>query len=358
VKLARVELRPLDYRLRAPLRTGGGAIARRAGLAVGVCDAEGRRGRGEALPLPAAGTETLERCAAALRAAQRELPGWEGALDELLDGLERRWPEAPAARCALDVALHELEALRQDLPVARLLGAQPRARVAVNALLGAGEPAALRAEAAAALARGYSALKLKLGAREIDADLCRVAAVRALGGALRLRADANGAWSEPQTRAALPRLAALGLELLEQPTAPADLAALARLAADSPVPIAADEALASPAGRAALAAGALAPIAVLKPPVLGGLRAAARLAWAARAGGVRCVVTTTLDGPVGTAGALQLAAAVGDADLASGLAAAELLDTPFPELLRPRDGRLELPARAGLGLDPQIGDDA
>ena len=91
-------------------------------------------------------------------------------------------------------------------------------------------------------------------------------------------------------------------------------------------------------------------IAVLKPMVLGGLRACVRFAEAAGRVRLRSFVTTTFEGPVGTAHALHLAAAVADPALACGLASHEVLDTAFPEALIPREGSLRIEAdRARVG---------
>jgi muconate cycloisomerase len=89
--------------------------------------------------------------------------------------------------------------------------------------------------------------------------------------------------------------------------------------------------------------------------VLGGLRESARLARAARAGGYRLIVTTTFEGPVGTAAALHLAAVVGDVELASGLASADVVEASFPDSLIPRRGELRGPRGAGLGVGPGTG---
>jgi L-alanine-DL-glutamate epimerase-like enolase superfamily enzyme len=61
------------------------------------------------------------------------------------------------------------------------------------------------------------------------------------------------------------------------------------------------------------------------------------------------VVTTALDGPIATAAALHLAAAVGTPALAQGLAAAESIACPFPAALVPERGRLRIAQRPGLG---------
>ncbi len=347
-----LRIEPVVWRLREPLRSARGALTERSGLQVVLDDASGARGSGEALPLAAWGTESPGQMRVALEAAAPRLLGASGDLDALLDRVDRACTDAPAARCALDVALHDLAARRAGCSVAALLADAPRTRVPLNAVLGADDAAGTIDAALAACAAGFRTLKLKCGADPPAVDLARVRALReALGPEPRLRLDANGAWDERAAIALLERLAALDIELVEQPVAAGELDALARVAARSPVTVAADEALALPAGRDALARGELTRVAVLKPLLLGGLRAAARLARDARAAGVRCLVTTTFDGPLGTAAALQLAAAIADPELACGLATLDALDVAVPDVLRPRDGWLDLPGGPGLGLE-------
>jgi L-alanine-DL-glutamate epimerase-like enolase superfamily enzyme len=344
VKLARVELEPVAWRLRELVLPRGEAL--RTGVRVRLTDVDGIPGLGEALPLPSSGTEPLPACRAALDSAARHLAGASGELDELLDAADDLCPGTPAARCALDVALHDLAARRAAIPVARLLAPAPVRELPVNALIGELDAA----EIGAARRRGFTVLKLKLGGAPPDRELALLEELRR-GEArdLRLRLDPNGRWTREQARVALARLAALDVELVEQPVAADDLAGL-RALAGGPVPLAADESLARADGRAALVAGELTPLAVLKPMVQGGLRACARLARAAARARVESFVTTTLDGPIATAAAAQLAAAICDGSRACGLGAAESIDADFPGWLHPRAGRIALPELPGLGL--------
>jgi L-alanine-DL-glutamate epimerase-like enolase superfamily enzyme len=348
VKLERIELSPSAWRLkRGALASSRPALALRTGVRVAILDTDGCCGLGEALPLPSSGTEMQEDCGAALEGAARELRGASGELEELLASAAQLCSAAPAALCALDVALHDLEGRRRGVASARLLCERPLRELPVNALLQGLEPAELEA----ARVRGYRSAKLKLGAETLARELKQIQQL-AHSSPLRLRLDPNGGWTRNQARLALGVLEPLDLELVEQPLAADDLDGLRELSRGR-IPIAADESLASAEGRARLAAGELTPLAILKPMVLGGLAAAVELARAAQAAGVKCLVTTTLDGPIATAAAAQLAAAVCDGSLACGLASAESVDAEFPRWLRPRFGRIALPDRPGLGLkDP------
>lgn len=139
------------------------------------------------------------------------------------------------ARCAVDCALWDLEAKLSGTPVYRLAGLDaPLAPATTVFTISLDTPEIMGAAALANRARPV--LKLKLGR---DGDPERVAAVRAAAPDARISVDANTGWSEAQFRDFMPKLAALGVELVEQPFVPGQDALLADY--DSPIPIAADE---------------------------------------------------------------------------------------------------------------------
>lgn len=342
----------VSYRLRVVLETSRGPLRERSGARVEIFDEDGHRGTGEALPLPDFGTESAEACDAAIARIRAALEGEQGSLDALLDRVDAAAPDAPAARCAVDIALHDLEGQRRGIPVAALLSDAPRLAVRVGALLGGGDAIEADIRIAAAIARGQDTFKLKVGGAPAHEETRRILAVRArLGRTLRLRLDANGAWSADEAIERLAVLAPLDIELVEQPVAASDLEGMRRVHAASRIPIAADESLARAEGRHALVRGDLASIAVLKPMLLGGLRASARLGRDATRAGVRCFVTTTFEGPVGTAAAAHLAAAVSDPSLANGLPSIDWIHARFPEELEPDEGCLRISTDPGLGLE-------
>lgn len=139
-----------------------------------------------------------------------------------------------AAKCALDIALHDLVAKHLGVPVYALLGTSPDIP-ATDFTLGLDEPEVV-AERAAAAAR-FPALKVKVGGPH---DLATVRAVRErFDGPIRV--DANTAWQPEAALGLLPELAALGVELVEQPFPAHRLDQLAWLQERSPLPIVADE---------------------------------------------------------------------------------------------------------------------
>ncbi|MDH3212622.1 MAG: o-succinylbenzoate synthase, partial [Myxococcales bacterium] len=274
---------------------------------------------------------------------------------ERLREVEASAPSAPAARAAADAALHDLVGRAEGRSVAEILagrGRTPKARIPVNALVSGRSEADVEARARLAVAAGFGTLKLKVGL-DPEADLARLAAARrACNPATRIRVDANGAWSEEEAKRMLERLARFAPEMVEQPVPANDLDAFARLRRVSALPLAADESAASEAAVRRVLAGGCADVLVLKPPVLGGLRAARRIALAARRAGVDVVVTSLLDSGIGLAAAAHLAASLPGSRYAFGLATQGLLADDLTEPIDLLDGALRLPGGAGLGVAP------
>jgi O-succinylbenzoate synthase len=209
-----------------------------------------------------------------------------------------------------------------------------RDRVPVNAVIAALAPAQAVAAALAAVADGFTCLKIKVGQGD---DLARVSEIRnAVGPDCKIRVDANGAWDLDTATHRLRALAASDLELAEQPVATLeDMARLRRLVA---VPLAADEAVRDVDDVRRMIRLAAADVLVVKVQPLGGVSAAMALVEAA---GLPVIVTSMMETSVGLAAGLALAAALPDLPLACGLATASLLAADVTsEPLVPTEGAL------------------
>ena len=335
--------------LSRPLGTARGEIRERRGHLVAVGPALGdgveTRGIGEATPLPG-WTESPAACASAL-ASDRPA---RAALDTLD-------PTAtPAARHGVALALADATARAAECSLASHLAdgaglSSPARSVPVNATIGDGSPAETATAASQAVDGGVTCLKVKIGARSVDADVRRLQAVRdAVGSAIEVRVDANGAWDLETARQALDRLEPMDLAYVEQPLPAAELASTARLARESTVPIAVDESLAEHGVDAVLATDAV-DVIVLKPMALGGPDRAVDAAVRAQDAGVDPVVTTTIDAVVGRTAAVHVAAAIPDIP-ACGLATAELLESDLAADPCPvKAGQVLVPDRPGLAGD-------
>jgi L-Ala-D/L-Glu epimerase len=302
-------------------------------------DREGHVGLGEAAPLKSYDGVSIEDAQAALEDCRRSLEAADGRDHQELLADCRRVAVLPQAVAAVDLALWDLAGQRSGQPAWRLLGAPSAPAVEVNHTLSAADRAGAASQAAAARTAGYRCLKVKVG---LGDDGGRVAAVRAAAGPkMALRVDANGVWTVAEAQAALRALEPAGLELCEEPVrGPQAMAQLAKL---TEVPLALDETASIPGAldhRICAAAG-------LKLSRWGGITGLLEASRKARAVGYEVYLTSTLDGPVGIAAALHVAAVI-NPDRPSGLATLGLFDGR-PDPLSIEQGRMSPPAGPGLG---------
>lgn len=357
VRAVRVDV--LDVPFRVPVVTAEGRWTVRRLALVRLFDGDGLEGVGEAgAGAPGGlGRGVAWDVAAELATALAGLePADDGELEARLATPGASALARPELRSAIATAAVDLAARRAGVPLAGWAadGGFGRDRVRVNGLIGIAPASAAAARAATLVAQGYRCLKLK-GMDEPPAVLsARVAAVRsAVGPAVRLRLDVNGAWpSVAAAVASLKPLAPFELEYVEQPLpVAAGLAALAAVRREGGVPVAADEAVTDLAAAEELLSAGAADVLVVKPARVGGFRAARRLADRAAEAGVGVVVSTLFETGIGIATALHLAATLSGPQRAHGLATADLLATDLlVEPLAVRRGWMAVPRGPGLGV--------
>src|SRR5204863_3151961 len=157
-----------------------------------------------------------ERCRAAL--APGALDFLVGAdlqtLPALLADLGERIPDAPAARAAVDMALHDLLGQGLGVSLGAVLG-RCRASLPTSITIGIKPTDEAVAEAEEYLGRGFTVLKVKIG-RSLDEDLERLGRLRErLGPHVVIRADANQGYSRQETERFFAAVAPLAIEFLE-----------------------------------------------------------------------------------------------------------------------------------------------
>lgn len=300
---------------------------RRYGALLELRDVDGRRGWGEASPLPGFADESPAHAAAVLLAWLADA-GTAGFISADIDA----WPmnfehsvlaRSPAARAAVVCAMLDLAGNRSGAPIRELLELRAASgggfgngstsgpndgTVPLNALVPLDDRDAAVASALTAERRGIRTIKAKLGSGpRFEADLETLRAVReAVGASIAIRLDANGLWSVAEARANLDRLVELEPEYVEEPVSGAEFGELA----DVPVPLAADESLRDPGLATRLLDSEAVSVVVLKPTLLGGLDRCTELAGRAAGAGKRTVVTHSFEGPVGHGAACELALAI------------------------------------------------
>lgn len=344
------EFSPFRLRMRTWLQTARGPIGEREGFRV-YFEHDGVVGRGDVMPMPSFGTETVDAAHRALGLfSLSEVPQTVEAISASVASLAL----TPATQHAVECALLEHLAIRRGVLVATLLGPVRRSHFPVNALLEGEDALGLAASAERAAKAGFGTVKMKVAARPLAVEAQRLLAVRrAVGPKVHLRIDANGGWSEATARSALRGLEALGLEVCEQPVSAHDIDGMRRLRHLAPCRIAADETMLQPEVLPKLLERdprAAADVLVLKPAALGGLVKSLQWAQQAYEAGVEAYVTTLLDGPIARAAAAHLAAVLPAANWAHGLATVELFDGMDADAFTPLAGEITLPQATGWGV--------
>ena len=201
-------------------------------------------GLGAASPEPHVTGETAEACRAALSEQSLDwLAGRDAReLPALCRELGRRMPEAPAARAAVDIALHDLFAKHLGLPLADVLG-RAHESLPTSITIGIKPLAETLAEAEEYIGRGFRILKVKVG-RSLEEDIERLARLREkVGPKVGIRADANQGYTRAETLRFFEATGALDLEFVEQPMKAGAVEELRSLPERVRRRIAADEAL-------------------------------------------------------------------------------------------------------------------
>jgi L-alanine-DL-glutamate epimerase-like enolase superfamily enzyme len=248
-----------------------------------------------------------------------------------------------AAKCALDIALHDLAGRRLGLAVVDLLGLH-RDIPPTDFTLGLDEPQVVAQRAARAA--DFPALKVKVGG---PADLATLEAVRSVYTGP-IRVDANTGWTPDVAAALLPELVRLGVELVEQPFPARRVDQLRWLQDRSSLPIVADESAVASEDLEGLV-GAVAGVNV-KLAKCGGVGPAARMLSRARELGFRTFLGCMEETSVGIAASAAVASLAEWVDLDGCLL---LADDPFTGLELAPDKRWRVGGSPGLGVAPSDG---
>jgi L-Ala-D/L-Glu epimerase len=311
---------------------GSSTVARTAIFRLHWNDVEGL---GESAPSDRYG-ETIESVRAAFDAVGLASDD-PYAVERLLAGL------APAARCGLDVALHDLIAKDLDRPLWRLLGLDPAATPVTSFTVGIDEPETMLAKLDAI--RDHPIVKVKLG---FDGDIEVVRAMRARYTGT-LRVDANEAWSPDGAVAKLAEIERCDVEFCEQPIPAGTPERLRWIRERSRVPLVADEDAKNAHDLPALA-GCVDGVNV-KLVKCGGIRAALAMIATARALDMRIMLGCMVESAILATAAAQLSPLVDWADLDGPFLTA---NDPFSGVTYDA-GKIVLPDGPGLGVVERTG---
>jgi L-alanine-DL-glutamate epimerase-like enolase superfamily enzyme len=329
----------LELHLREPFRISRGVQTVARPVLAHITDGQ-HEGAGEAAPSSFYG-ETGDTVRACLGLFGDMLGDDPFAFQQIVDMMDGRIRLNPAAKAAVECALHDLVGKRLGIPVYQLFGLDPARTPQTSFTIGIADPEEMARKAAVASA--FPILKVKVGTAD---DVARLQAIREVRPEAAIRVDANAAWATPRAAAtAIEQLARFDLQFVEQPLPPGDPEDIRWLRQHSPLPIFADESCVTAAEVHRLA-GAVDGI-VVKLAKCGGLRAALLQIQAAHLHGMQVMIGCMIESSVGITAAAHLTPLVEYADLDGNLL---VRDDPFRGVTVDR-GTLVLPATPGLGVE-------
>lgn len=148
--------------------------------------------------------------------------------------------------------------------------------------------------------RGFTCLKLKVGALPFEEEIHLLREAHAAFPQAEIRVDANGAFSPAEAFNKLEALAAAGVSSIEQPICPRQWESMRELCRHTPLCIACDEDLITAHRDAERFLDSVMPQAlVIKPSLHGGLSAAERLTHLAEQRGIRWWINSALESHIG-----------------------------------------------------------
>lgn len=316
---------------------------------------EGLVGYGEACPVPAFTAETQKSVVDNLNQRVAPLLVGKNALDRepLIRLLQRYLPHCPFTLAAVDLALWDLAGKAANLPVSVLLGGQFRRQIIMHGSVGWGDAETMVETAHSQLAQGYTALKLYAGRGALAEDLKKLETVRAaIPDHIQLLLDVNGLWNVTDCLKALPRLAQIGVIVVEQPLPAWDKEGLAEVVRKSEIDIAADESVYQPTDVVEISRRQTARVINLGLSKLGGLLSSRECATIARVSGLKVMVGSVLELGIATAGGLHLAASLPELPYPSYLVGPLKYEQDIVEpAISVKDGQIELPDGPGLGIE-------
>ncbi|MET0618396.1 MAG: dipeptide epimerase [Luteibacter sp.] len=354
MKISDIRLGMLRVPLRTPFKTALRTVDAVEDIVVMVHTDDGRIGYGEAAPTAVITGDTHGSIVHAIRhVIGPRLIGEEVADIERVSGLiQRAMEHNSSAKAAVDIAVHDLWGQLYGAPLYQLLGGGDP-RITTDITISVDDIDKMVADALDAVARGFTALKIKVG-KDIAVDIERVRAIHAaVGSGALLRLDANQGWTAREAVHALHALedAGIPLDLVEQPVKARDIEGMRYVTARVRTPVMADESAFGPSEVLELLRLRAADIVNIKLMKTGGIRQALRVADIAALHGVECMIGCMLEAGISVAAAVHVAVARPD------VITRVDLDGPSLCAYDPVDGgvifddaRLSIPASPGLGV--------
>ena len=308
--IQQIEVYPVTLAYHEPFRIAPGASTESRNVVVKIVTDYDVYGWGESSPSERVTGETAETVIRALDKIAPKLIGMcPLRIEKNVEIMDTAVAGNPAAKAAIDIALHDIlgKTVRKEL--FRLLGGY-RTEVLTDITLSIKSPEEMAKDAVKAVKKGFKALKVKVGVNP-EEDVERIRLIReAVGENIQIRIDANQGWTPRQAIKVLNKIEKFNIQFAEQPVPAEDLKGLIEVKRNSPIPIMADESVHSPEDAIRLIKAEAVDLINIKLMKSGGILKARKIAAIAEAAGIPCMIGCMGESEIGIAAGAHLAAAV------------------------------------------------
>ena len=315
MNVSSVEVIPVRLPLREPFVVAYATYPDTLSVLVRIRTRDGQEGWGEATPDPNVTGETWAGVAETLRGdLAPTLIGRDARhCQAALRALDARVEGAPAAKAALDIALHDLHARSLGIPLWQLLGGRARESLSISRVISMGEPEAMANAAKRHVEAGFRTVKAKVGDGDNPAlDIERLAAIRqAVGADIAIKVDANQGWRTPGVAIGVIRgMAPSRPAYIEQPVVWWDVEGLAEVRRQTGAIVMIDEGCHGPRDMLRAVTLRAADLVNVKLMKTGGISSALKLNAIAEAAGIPAQIGTMVESSIASAAGLHTATAL------------------------------------------------
>lgn len=349
--IQQIEIYPVTLAYKEPFRIAPGASTESHNVIVKIITDYGVVGWGESSPSERVTGETAETVIKILDKIASKLIGLcplrieqdVEVMDSIVEG-------NPAAKAAIDIALHDILGKTSRKPLFMLMGGY-RTEVLTDITLSIKSPKEMAEDAVKAVNKGFKALKVKVGVNPPE-DVERIKRIReAIGDNVQIRIDANQGWTPKQAIEVLNKIERFNIQFAEQPVPSEDSKGLREVKKKSPIPMMVDESVHSPEDALRLIQAEAVDLINIKLMKSGGILKGRKIAAIAEAAGIPCMIGCMGESEIGIAAGAHLAAAVKNiqyADLDSDLLLKDKLVKKGGTKVK--DSMRVFPKQDGLGI--------
>lgn len=291
---------------------------------------------GECAPLPDLSSEYDEHYEAKLsEVAER--------IDDFFYWIDEGLVDYPSIRFGLEAALIDFQnGCRQQLYESPFASGEEG--ILINGLIWMGDADYIREQINSKLAQGFSCIKLKIGANNIEEELAILTEMRQEfpKEKLEIRVDANGAFDADEVMPILEHLSALGIHSIEQPIAQGQYGKMRFLCRKSPIDIALDEEMIGVntlEDKKKLLKNTKPQYLILKPSLHGGISGCEEWIALAESKGIGWWVTSALESNIGLNAIAQWVSSM-EITMPQGLGTGQLYVNNIPSPLQVRGEKL------------------